>query len=106
MTLQTNLETWINDQPAILPRNPKPTQEAAALKIKYALKGQRMAVYREIAVAGAYGATDSEIQQALDMDGNSARPRRRELQLAGWIRDGGTTRANRRGNLEIVWVAL
>lgn len=90
----------------ILPRHPRPTQEQAALRIKYALSGLRQTVLRAIQDATDRGTTDSELQTMLDMDGNTERPRRKELEMAGYIRDSGTTRLNRRGNQEIVWVAI
>lgn len=52
------------------------------------------------------GAIDEEIQLALDMPGNTERPRRTELLNAGLIRDSGTTRATKSGRQATIWVAV
>lgn len=48
-------------------------------------------------------ATDEEIQRSLKMDGNTERPRRRELELAGKIVDSGKRRKTSTGSPAIVW---
>lgn len=65
----------------------------------------RAVVWDAIRAAGMDGLTDEEIQERLNMVGNTARPRRRELQLAGRVRDSGKTRPTRRGRKAVVWVA-
>lgn len=47
--------------------------------------------------------TDEEIMDALDMGGNTERPRRRELELMGRIIDSGETRLTRSRRLAVVW---
>lgn len=49
------------------------------------------------------GATDEEIMAALDMGGNTERPRRRELELMGRIVNSGATRQTRSGREAVVW---
>lgn len=48
-------------------------------------------------------ATDEEIQRALKMDGNTERPRRRELELSGKIVDSGKRRKTSTGSPAVVW---
>lgn len=49
------------------------------------------------------GATDEEMMFALDMGGNTERPRRRELELMGEVVDSGNTRLTRSGRSAVVW---
>lgn len=93
-------------QSPILPKNPTLTQEMAAARAKYVVSGQRQTIFRAIRESGEHGCTDSELQEALDISGNSERPRRKELQLAGYVKDSGRIRSNSRGNFETVWVAV
>lgn len=51
------------------------------------------------------GATDDEIQAALDMPPSTQRPRRVELVRAGLVRDSGEKRKTRSGRRAAVWVA-
>ena len=48
-------------------------------------------------------ATDEEIQRSLKMDGNTERPRRRELELSGKIVDSGKRRKTSTGSPAVVW---
>ena len=52
------------------------------------------------------GATDEEIQDRLNMAPNTERPRRRELQLNGLVRDSGERRLTRSGRKAVVWEAM
>lgn len=52
------------------------------------------------------GCTDEEIGTWTGLPGNTVRPRRRELQLAGLIRDSGRTRATASGRQAVVWIAV
>lgn len=65
----------------------------------------RKAVLNCIRIHGAAGMTDEEIQDALDMEGSTERPRRRELQIAGAIVDSGCTRKTRSGRSATIWRA-
>jgi hypothetical protein len=51
------------------------------------------------------GATDEEICDIAGLPGNTVRPRRGELVLAGLVKASGRTRATRSGRQAVVWVA-
>lgn len=76
----------------------------AAQRIEPAAETLRRAVLDAIR-ASADGLTDEEIQQRLEMSGNTSRPRRRELQKAGLVWDSGRTRKTLSGRKAVVWVA-
>lgn len=65
----------------------------------------RAAVMAYIAHKRADGATDEELQFALSLEGNTERPRRRELQLGGLITDSGQRRLTASNRNAVVWVA-
>lgn len=52
------------------------------------------------------GLTDEQIQISAMMPANTERPRRRELELAGLIRDSGMKAKTVSGRNAVVWVAL
>lgn len=81
------------------------TSVSAAEAIRPDANRLRAVVLEAIRGAGRDGMTDEEIQERLNMIGNTARPRRRELQLAGLVRDSGNTRAVKSGRKAVVWVA-
>ena len=64
----------------------------------------RAAVLAHITASAKHGATDEEMQVALEMDGNTERPRRRELQLGGLIVDSGRRRPTEKNRQAVVWV--
>lgn len=81
------------------------TSKAAALSLAQSRRNTlRMIVLRFVSTAVA-GATDDEMQLALQMNGNTQRPRRCELVEAGLIQDSGTRRKTRNGRFATVWVA-
>jgi hypothetical protein len=47
--------------------------------------------------------TDEEVMASTDMEGNTLRPRRRELQLSGYIVDSGERRKTQSGRTATVW---
>lgn len=65
----------------------------------------RRAVLAAVRAAGEDGLTDEEVQDRLAMSGSTQRPRRRELEKAGLVRDSGRTRQTRSGRNAVVWVA-
>jgi hypothetical protein len=65
----------------------------------------RQRVFGFLSERGEWGATLPEIQHHLNMIGNTARPRRKELEEAGLVIDAGKTRKNSRGRDCIVWIA-
>lgn len=64
----------------------------------------RALVLRHLVAAGAAGAIDEEMQDALHMEGNTQRPRRRELEQAGLVIDSGRRRPTTKGKRATVWV--
>jgi len=77
-----------------------PTSIEAALSIAPRIG----ALHREL-IAWLTGrpSTDEEMQDGCDMPANTQRPRRRELQLAGYVEDSGRTRLTRSGRYAVVW---
>lgn len=82
------------------------TSKAAAEDAKASAAVLRARVFKYIQGMGAQGATDQEIQFALDMAGNTERPRRGELVMAGWVRDSGNARKTQAGKSAVVWEAV
>ena len=85
------------------PASNSTTSLDAAEKIQPDAATLRAQVLRFIQSQGSHGATDEEIQSALNMQGNTERPRRRELAKAGQIVDSGKTRPTASGRSAIVW---
>ncbi len=87
---------------AILPfqRHSPPSADAAD---EYQRTGKavtsRARVLRAVEAAGPRGATDKELQRALDMRGSTQRPRRVELVRTGQVMDSGRIRGR-----STVWV--
>lgn len=53
---------------------------------------------------GEHGSTDEETQAALSVNESNMRPRRRELQLRGFVADSGRVRRCLSGRIAIVWI--
>lgn len=70
-------------------------------KKERSLNRNQARVWKCIKQEGRDGATDKEIQRALNMPGDSQRPRRRELERLGLIRESKFFRQGQR-----VWVAV
>jgi hypothetical protein len=79
------------------------TSEAAAESIKPSSSTLRFKVLTFIKEAGLQGATDDEVEVALDLRHQTASARRRELVLSGHIRDSGSRRPTRSGRGATVW---
>ena len=77
----------------------------AAIAIESSSKNLREQVYAYIVKCGAHGATDDEIQVALQMNPSTQRPRRIELSNQGKITRTDNTRKTRMGRSATVWVA-
>jgi len=86
------------------PHQDRKTSIDAAKAIKPNAATLRRKVLDAIEAAGPHGLTDQEIQDRLGMEGNTERPRRRELESAGFIKDSGTTRKTATGRKATVWV--
>jgi hypothetical protein len=86
-----------------------PTSVAAAEAIRPATGRLRMAVLEYLRSCGQNGATDDEMQDALNgtlgMGPSTQRPRRIELVEAGLVADSGRTRLTKAGRKAVVWVA-
>lgn len=80
------------------------TSQAAAEQIKPLSCRLRMQVLKTIALVMAHGVTDEEGQLIGYVQANTWRPRRRECQMLGWIRDSGQTRPTKAGRQAVVWV--
>ncbi len=78
------------------------TSFAAAEQIEPVAGTQRAAVLNYLRRSSA---TDEEIGGALGMEGNTVRPRRRELELVGLIKKTGEKRRTHSGRLAVVWRA-
>jgi len=84
----------------------EPSHEAAASALPRSAH-QREAVLAAIRARGDLGLTDEELQVLLELPGNSERPRRRELQQRGLIRDSGLRRAPAHDRVRAtVWIAV
>ncbi len=79
------------------------TSLLAATQIQSSAKTLRQVVLDYLKRLGYLGATDEEICEALDMAGNTVRPRRRELELSGQVRKTELRRKTRSGRLAVVW---
>ena len=90
------------------PSVPVATSEEAAAKIKPDTKALRGLVFGFIMGRGSYGATDQEVEDALELDGNTSRPRRWELGRKPFfaIVNSGKKRVTRGGCKAIVWEAI
>jgi len=65
---------------------------------------QRQRVLTAITAAGWCGATDEELQDRLQLNPSTQRPRRVELVASGLVVDSGRTRRTRSGRRAVVWV--
>jgi len=94
------------DHQPTLPFQPhSATSRAAAEEAEPAAGTQRAKVLAYIRECGFHGATDEEIQTALQMNPSTQRPRRVELVRDLLITSGGT-RPTRSGRAAQVWRAL
>ena len=94
-----------SDDHVYLPHDPTDTQIEAAEEVLPSTSRQRAKVANYIESQGDDGATDTEIQKALDLRPNSERPRRRELVQDGDVCDSGVRRpALDTGRNSIVWI--
>ena len=82
-----------------------PTSTAAAESVRGDTATTLREAVRRYLVSRIDGATDEEIAEGMALPPNTARPRRRELQLDGAIHDSGETRTTRSGRWAVVWQA-
>jgi hypothetical protein len=84
---------------------PPGTSGVAAARIAGHTAKQRAEVMGVIVRAGAFGATDAEIEAATGIRAQSISPRRGELRKLSLIVDSGERRLTPRGRPAAVWVA-
>jgi len=82
-----------------------PTSTAAAVAIEDKAGTLRRKVRDYLLSCGAEGATDEQIQNALQMNPSTQRPRRIELVEARKVLDSGKTRKTLSGRAATVWIA-
>lgn len=82
-----------------------PASSQAAVAIEDRAGTLRRKVRDYLLNCGADGATDQEIQAALQMDPNTQRPRRIELVEARKVLDSGKQRKTLSGRAATVWIA-
>lgn len=98
---QTNLFDPVLEPKTTTGRDHPETSHYAAGRVLPKTGTQRGRVLEAIRRHG--GLTDEEIVALLDMNPSSVRPRRQELQKAGWIEDSGERRPTMSGAQAIVW---
>jgi hypothetical protein len=76
----------------------------AATEITGKIPTLRHQVLSYICTRHSFGATDEEIQIALNMNPSTQRPRRIELVNMNMVRDSGLTRKTTSGRNAVVWV--
>jgi hypothetical protein len=80
------------------------TSAEAAESVREGAAELRERVYSALKRVWPEGLTDEQMQQALGMQGNTQRPRRRELEQRGLVRDSGERRFTTSGRRAVVWV--
>ncbi|MBI1309669.1 hypothetical protein GC176_00035 [bacterium] len=88
-----------------LPSNRHATSQDAAESVRPIVSTLVRRVFDFVQSCGLDGATDAEMQSALDLPGNTQRPRRRWLEQNGYVRDSGETRPTPSGRGAAVWMA-
>lgn len=87
-----------------LSRNPSDTSRDAAMGV-LPRSGSRLArIYSLIQSRSGYGATDSEIESALEMSHQSASAARNTLMNRGLLKDSGQRRKTASGAMAKVWI--
>ena len=84
--------------------NGQPTSEEANILASPFKDLVRNEVWSYLANRGEQGATDQELEVALDRPGNTLRPARREQVKLGIVVESGRTRRTRSGRRAIVWI--
>ena len=85
----------------IVARKPQETSLKAALRALPKTGTKRARLYDYLVSCG--GATDEEVERALNMSGNTVRPTRVSLVRDGLVEDSGLVRPTVSGNDAIVW---
>ena len=85
------------------PQRHSATSLAAAKSIKPQLSRLHKLVLEALSKS-RFGETDESLMQLTGLPANTLRPRRRELQLKGKIKDSGQTRATVSGRQATIWI--
>lgn len=108
------LDDHIDKPLPTLPHNRSSTSRLAAQSMR-SCAGQSMRscagaqqqrVLECLQQAGHAGLTDEQIQCALDLSGNSERPRRSKLVELGLVRNTGVIRLTNSGHAAVVWAVV
>lgn len=83
----------------------QPTSVAAAASMRAVAGDLHRRVLAALIAAGEAGLTDEELQQQLDMNGNTERPRRRWLEQNGFCTASQQTRKTESGRAAVVWIS-
>ncbi len=102
----TDRTLFPDDRPDNLPQNHTATSKLAAESMRPFAGPQLMRVFRFLESRSDRGATDEEQQDALNMSGNSQRPRRNRLVELGRVKGSANMRMNRSGRPATVWIAV
>jgi hypothetical protein len=86
--------------------NGTPTSSEAAARIEPTAGTLRAEVLSYVRACGDFGATDEQIQLALEMNPSTQRPRRQELEKMGLIVRTTRTRPTKSGRSAVVFVAV
>lgn len=100
MASESNVYDLFDGRP---PSEPVDTSMMAALEALPNVGKQHRAVLHILHRRGSNGATDDELEVALQLSHQAVSARRRELVLKGLVRDSGRRRATRRGRQATVW---
>lgn len=92
-------------QHVYVPNHAPETSAQAAAAVKPKTPSQRQRVLAAIRAAGSRGLTDEQIVEQVGLGPNSGRPRRKELQEMGLVRDSGLRRRTVSGAEAAVWIA-
>lgn len=108
MTPQSLFPTEPSNKPPDdpLPHSGSPTSKAAAESMKPHAGQQREQVRQFFAERGELGATQQEVELALGISGNSVRPRCKELEQSGEIKNSDSTRPTLAKRNAAVWVIV
>ena len=102
----TDRTLFDGEPPNKLPHNRTDTSRLSAELAKPFANQQLARVYHHFVDRGDDGTTDEEQQDALNMTGNSQRPRRCRLVNLGLVKDSGNMRRTRAGRPATVWVRV
>ena len=89
-----------------LPYSNPTTSYDAAKAMRPSAANLREKVYAYVLAQGIHGATDEQIQDWLEMNPSTERPRRGELVGAGRMCQSGEIRATKSGRSAVVWIAV